>query len=195
LPIALLVMSRTSQAPGTEFMAPFFIFMSGGYLGFLPFTVLRQLKFSQQWKAAEIYRAAPVYGPWAFHRGAHVAVLAFICLPATALVGLYVLIAVGPLSLPMLLPGVISMAPYAYIDALVDRDVLLSKPIEDAQAANRGCAIMVISLFCMGLSAVSWGAWAIGWYAGFLLVESAVALGICIAGDRRLRRTAWRPLD
>jgi len=200
MPFTFLLMGHQelSTHAGRELMGsitPMYTFFSGCYMGYLPFTALRLLKYSQQWKASENFQIAPVPGPWAFHRGAQVAVISCIALPITAALGVYVTIAYGPISLLMLIPGLIAMPVYALLEATTDTYVILSKPSDEVRAANRGCAVMSISMLSIVLGLIAFGAWSAGLYVYFLLLEAATAVFMCVLLDQKLKKTPWRSLE
>jgi hypothetical protein len=192
MPFVLLIVGRVPAE--LAFMSQFMVCLSAAYLGFMPSGILRLLRFSQQWKAAEIYHAAPISGPWPFHRGAQAAVMTAMAGPTVLLV-LCVVFLNGLRGLPMLLPGLISLPVYACLDGFIDDGVLLSRPIEEMQAMTRGCIVMAVSFLAFFVAVAAFAAWMLHVYICFLILQTGFSVAVCILMDRRLKRARWRSLE
>lgn len=193
LPVIFLLQgkSRSGDAGGGFGLA-----FAGGYLGLIPMLAQNILQYSQNWAAADLFHIAPIAGPAALSHGARKAVLLFLTLPLLLLLGVIVLAMQANLSqLALLLPGILTVPVFALIPGLLGKTVPLSKPPEDAKAANRGLSMfgmMFVSLAFSGLA--SW-AWSGGWFWWFLLTEAAVVVVVCIICHARLNRVKWDSLE
>src|SRR5262249_55906882 len=77
MPIIFSVRKVGGGADGMGFGMAF----SGAFLGLIPMLGMDLLQYSQQWRAAEVFRAAPMPGPAALSHGARRAVLFFTLVP------------------------------------------------------------------------------------------------------------------
>src|SRR5204863_6717541 len=166
---------RERAHDGAAFGAAF----AGSYLGLIPLQGLSFLQYSQQWHAAEIFRAAPIPGPAPLCHGARLAVLCVLTFPVLVLYGLILwLVGIKASHLALLLPGLIALPIYALVPCLGGKAVPLSLPTEEAKSAGRGIhmiAVMMVSFALAGLATWSWSA---GWFRWLLLVETILAGGI-----------------
>ncbi len=119
-------------------MGDFSVAFSGAYLGLIPLLALTMLKYSQQWQASDIFRAAPVLGPAEICHGARRAVLCFLVFPMLTIIGTVILLVHGPgRELLLLLPGLIALPVYALVPGLLGKAIPLSAPIEEGKSAGR----------------------------------------------------------
>ncbi|MBI1756635.1 MAG: hypothetical protein HYR64_05960 [Fimbriimonas ginsengisoli] len=190
-----IIMLNGHGGKGLAEFAAFGICFAGVFVALTPTLILDLLSYTQQWRAAEVFQIAPTRGPWALQRGAQLAVIAFPCLPMLAIFGVYVGIAQGPKNLLLLLPGVLSMPPYALMPALVGGAVPLSKPNEEAKSAGRSLKMMGAMLMAFVLAGFGSLAWYTGWFTYFLLAEAAMIALACWFADSVLRQVRWKPLD
>lgn len=193
IPAMMLFGGGTARTYGSFWVYPLCIGATD--LGVLPMLALSLLRYSQQWKSAEAFQVAPTAGPWAVHRGAQVAVLTLLCLPAIVGLGLYIGWSRGPTDLPVLLPGIISMPVYALLPAFITGAVPLARPSEEAQSANRGLYMTLAMFFAIGLGGVAAYAWLSGWFAYLVVIEAVVAAILCLVMNSALRRVEWAPTD
>ncbi|HTU23909.1 MAG TPA: hypothetical protein VMF30_00840 [Pirellulales bacterium] len=139
---------------GQDHASGFLISLSGAYLGMTPMFSVSILQFSQQWQAADVFRAAPISGPAAICAGARQAVFWLLALPLVLVIVLVVALTGKAADLPLLLPGILLLPVYLMVPHLGGRAVPLSVPGDQANSAGRGlhmiaamlCAIIVTSL-------------------------------------------------
>ena len=91
MPLVLMVRPRGGDAGGGEFGIAF----AGAYVGLVPMLGITMLQYSQQWRAADIFRAAPIAGPAPICHGARRAVLCILTIPTLVLFGLLVCLMQG----------------------------------------------------------------------------------------------------
>jgi len=165
---------------------------AGAFLGYMPMSALNFLAYSQQWKASEVFRMAPMRGPWAIQRGAQVATVVLLVLPMLiVLIGLaFALHQVA--YLPLVLPGLLLVPAYALVPALLQGSVILSQPSEEAKAASRGCALVGVMFVAMGFAGVAMLAWQLEWFTFVLSVEIVLVLAFCFIANGRLKVKPWR---
>jgi ABC-2 type transport system permease protein len=193
MPIVVLM----KQPNGGELAAGgFSIGFAGGFLGLVPLMGLSLLQYSQQWRAADIFRAAPLPGPAPLCHGARRAVLCFLTLPmAVAFVLLICIVGHASASLVLLLPGIVALPVYSMIPTLGGAAVPLSVAAEDAKSVGRGLTMMVVMFVSMVLSGLAAWSWATGWFVWFLFGETAVAIGVYVILRRSLANANWPSLE
>jgi hypothetical protein len=174
----------------------FGVAFAGGYLALIPLMGLNLLQYSQQWQAADLFRAAPMPGPLPLCDGARRAVLCVLTLPMLAAFGLLVwLLTPDSSQIMLLLPGIIALPIYALIPCLGGKAVPLSLPTEEAKSAGRGLTMMGVMLFAVALSGLATWAWSAGWFWWLVLVESVVAVGVHVSLYASLRAVRWSSLE
>jgi ABC-2 type transport system permease protein len=168
----------------------------GGFLGLVPLMGLSLLQYSQQWRAADIFRSAPIAGPASICHGARRAVLFFLTLPvALAFLLLIGIASRGPAPLTLLLPGVIALPVYSMIPTLGGGGIPLASAPEDAKSAGRGLIMMLVMFISMALSGLAAWSWATGWFLWFVLGEMVLAVGIYAALRWHLALARWPSLE
>jgi ABC-2 type transport system permease protein len=187
MPIIFLMQGRGQAGQGD-----FGVAFAGAYLGLLPMLGLGFLKYSQQWQAAEIFRAAPLPGPAQLCHGARIATLFFITLPTLiALAVVIVVFAIKADALKMLLPGLIALPVFAIVPCIKGDAIPFSQPAEEAKQAGRGLQMLVVMFIAMGMSGVAMLANTFGLFWWFLLVEATLAAGIYKWMHCRCARALW----
>jgi hypothetical protein len=182
---------------GTELVVGFGIAFTGSYLGMVPMMGLSMLQYSQQWQAADLFRAAPMIGPASLYDGARRAVLCLLALPVV----LALILLVWFLShrqgweVLLLLPGMISLPVFAMIPGLGGKGVPLSLPVEEAKSAGRGLVMIGATFGSMAVSGVALLAWSGGWYWWFILVEAVFAAVLYLAMRRSIARSRWSAME
>ena len=184
------------QPSNTGLGGAFGVAFAGAYLGVVPMMGLELLRYSQQWPASDIFRAAPIPGPAALCDGARRAALLVLTVP---LLLVFVVLAIamghGMENLPLLLPGIVTLPVYSLIPCLSGKAVPLSLPTEEAKSVGRGIRMIAAMMFSAVVSVVSFFSWRSGWFWWFLLFETAVA-GCVYAGMRcSLARVKWSKME
>ncbi len=176
-------------------LSTFGVAFGGAFIGFIPMTALSLLSYSQQWKASEMFRAAPMLGPWALQRGAQVAVILILSLPTLILL---ILLAIGlhqGFALPLLIPGVILVPLYALIPAVFEGSIPLAKASEEAKSMGRGCLLLAAMPVGFVFAAVAIAAYQFGLLTYMILGEMVIVGALCWAGDNHLKKTRWRTME
>ncbi len=177
---------------GLSILVPF----SSCYLGILPLVALGLLETSQQWRAAEIFRAAPTPGPASLCHGARVAVMCLLVLPALLLYGVILwLVGIGAKQFALMLPGLILLPVYALIPCLRGHAVPISQPPEGVNAAGRGLRQLVVMFVSLALGGVSLWAFSTGWFVWFLLGEALIAAVVYLLMSRVAASVRWSSLE
>lgn len=168
---------------------------AGGFLGLVPMLALNLLRYSQQWQASELFRAAPMAGPAPLWQGARTAVAVVLTAPILLMSTLIICVRIDAISLVgLLLPGLISLPVYGLIPCAEAKTGPLSMPTDSAANVRRGILMMTISLFAAVLSALATWAWIANWFSTFILIEASFAAAIAAALLNNLRRKTWTSL-
>ena len=200
MPIMLIVTNRKTshQVLDNDFsrgMGQFFIAMAAAYLCLVPLTALNLLKFSQQYRAADVFVAAPILGPAPILQGARVAVVTFLTIPLLAGLAIFAAFSQGGASLWFVLVGVIALPIYTLIPGATGDATPLANPVEEAKAA-KNMPVMMASIFgAIGLAGIATGAAAFGFLYPFLAVETVVSFMICYFLQLRVAKSTWRLYD
>ena len=157
---------------------------------------LNLVQYSQQWQAADLFRAAPIAGPAPLCHGARRAVLCLLTLPALLAIGVVVWLMRSHVSnLALLLPGIIALPVYALLPSLGGKGVPLSLPTEEAKSSSRGLTMLGVMAVSGILSAVASFAWSTGWF-GWMLAFEIVMVGVAYVVLRAaLSAARWPPLE
>ena len=173
---------------GVSFGIPF----SGVYLGLVPLSGLQILQYSQQWQAADVFRAAPVSGPAQLCHGARRAVLCFLAAPMVVLMALIVWLLLGDISqLLLFIPGLIALPVFALVPSLGGKGVPLSIPVDAAKAAGRGQSMIVVMVIAFALAGVAGWTWQNGCFWRFILAEAIVAAILYVGLRVMLAKVRW----
>ena len=191
MPIIFLVQDRGQRGEGG-----FGVAFAGVFLGLIPVLGLTLVQYSQQWQAADLFRAAPIAGPAPLCHGARRAVLCLLTLPLLLMFGLIAWVLRGKSSsLALLLPGVIALPVFALLPNLGGKGVPLSLPIEEAKSASRGTIMIGVMVASGFLSALASWAWSGGWFGWLLLVELVLVSVVYFSLRASLSAARWPPLE
>jgi hypothetical protein len=191
MPVFFVVNQSNDGSGGEEFGIAF----AGAYAGIVPMFGLSLLQYSQQWRAADIFRAAPIAGPARISHGARRAVLCFLAVPAILAFGaLAWFFQGGVVKLLLLVPGLIAMPVYALMPSLGGA-VPFSQPADNAKATGRGLTMIGTIFIAMALAAVATLTWVGGYFWYFVAAELLVAIALYATLRFRLDRKRWAPLD
>ncbi len=193
MPFIFLVQGRGRGGFGDSGFAVAF---TGAYLGLIPMLAISLLQYSQQWQAADLFRAVPLPGPDRLSAGVRRAVFCCMTLPAVMLfAALAWFFRRNSSDLALLLPGVIALPVQALVANLGGKTVPLSLPPEEAKSAGRGILLMGVTIGSMALAGITAWAWSTGWFKALLLVE-LVLVAAAYAGLRAsLAASRWESLE
>lgn len=180
LVIPLVFLFQDTGHNGTGFGVAF----TGGYLGLIPMLGLNLLRYSQQWQAADLFRAVPLAGPTQLCHGARRAVLCVITVPLLLIFGVVAWFLRSHVShFALVIPGLIALPIYALVPCLGGKAVPFSLPTDEAKSAGRGLSMIGVMAFSIGLSALSLFAWEGAWFKWLIIGESVVVV-LLYAGMR-----------
>jgi len=186
--------SRSSQALGSGF-DNFFVAFAAIYVCIVPLSALNLLKFSQQWRASEVFVAAPITGPAPLLQGARVAVVLFLSVPMLIVLTVFMAATHGLSAVWLILPGVIALPVYAMIPGVTGNATPLSNPIEEAKSMSN-LPVMMGSMFAaMAIGGLATAASVMGFLAYFLVLESIASLILCLILRTAVSRSTWRSYD
>jgi len=191
MPIIFLVQDRGKGTQGA-FGGAF----AGVFLGLIPVLGLTLLQYSQQWQAADLFRAAPIAGPAPLCHGARRAVLCLLTLPVLLIFGLIVWALRGQVSsLALLLPGVIALPVFALLPNLGGKGVPLSLPTEASKSASRGALMIGVMVVAGLLSGLASFAWSGGWFGWLLLFELVIVCVLYVGLRASISAARWPPME
>jgi len=194
MPIIFLFQDRGGS--GINNPGAFGIAFAGVFLGLVPMLGLNLLQYSQQWQAADLFRAAPLAGPGPLCHGARRAVLVILTLPLVILLGLFAWFTQEDSSrLLLLLPGMITLPVYSLVACLKGKAVPLSQPGEEAKSAGRVLLMFGTMLISMSVAALANWSWSAGWFKWLLLVQSIAAAIACIAMNLAIAAVRWKSAE
>jgi ABC-2 type transport system permease protein len=194
LPLVFLFEDVTGAAPHET--GKFGLIFISGYLGVIPMMALDMLKFSQQWRASDLFRAAPMPGPGALCNGARRAVITFLVFPLVLALAVLVWLLHHDLSqLLMLLPGIIVIPVFAMIPNLGGRAVPFSLPSDEARASGRGVTMMAAIFVSMALAAIALFCQAMGWFWFYIPGLILVSASFYWIARRSITNAAWPSLE
>ena len=186
MPIVFMVQDSFRGRGDSSFGVAF----ASSFIGLMPFLALGLLRYSQQWQASDIFRAAPIPGPAPLCYGAHRAVMCM-TVPAFLLFAAIALVGWGGDALLLALPGIIASPLLALIPCFGGKAVPFSLPVEEAKSAGRGLSFMGIMLISFALSGVGMAARAIGWFWWLLAIETMAVAASYVAMRASIARTRW----
>lgn len=193
MPVIFLVQDFARHGGGG---GGFGVAFSGSYLGLIPMLGLNLLQYSQQWQAADLFRAAPMSGPAPLCHGARRAVLCILTLPVLVVFGLVAWFGKSDgSSLLLLVPGIIAMPVYALVPNLRGACVPLSLPTEEAKSAGRGMSMILVMLPALALASLATTALTGGWFWWLLLGESVLVIVLYIGMRAIIAKARWSPMD
>ena len=191
MPVVFLVQDRGRGGSGG-----FGVAFAGVFLGLIPVMGLTLVQYSQQWQAADLFRAAPIVGPAPLCHGARQAVLCLLTLPVLLIFGLIAWALRGHSSdLALLLPGVIALPVFALIPNLGGKGVPFSLPGEEAKSVGRGATMIGVMLASGVLSGLATWAWSGGWFGWLLLLELIIVSALCVGLRALLSAARWPSLE
>lgn len=191
LPLMAVVRPGRHQGagPGLWFAA-----LGMGYLAIVPILALQFLQRSEHWRAAEWFRMAPLEQWSRLFHGARKAVLWWLALPTTLLVGGILAVGTGSWQpVALVVPTLVVLPLWSMLPGLWGPWVPLSLPNEEQRQMFDGClTFVVVTLGSMVLAAV--GMWMDGlgylWvYCAGLGAASVVAQRLC---SEAMRARRWR---
>ena len=169
--------------------------ISMGYCAIVPIQALLLLRRSEQWRAAEVFRIAPL-AHWAplFH-GARKAVLVWLCAPIVILIA-SLLAAIRGSALPFLLvlPSLAVLPSCAMIPGLFKPWLPLSQPNQEVRDSSVGCLVFGAVMFgAMAIGALGALMQTLGWFWPFLLLVTAMGFCLQTVFGRWIQAKKWRP--
>jgi len=181
---------------GTELSRGFMVAFAGAYLGMIPLLAVGLLKYSQNWQAADVFRAVPMTGPGPLYDGLRKAVLLVLTLPMLVILALIAwAMGANRADLLMLIPGVITIPVFALMACWMTNPVPFGSPAESARSAGRGWKIMSGLLISMPIAALSAGAKMFGYFWPFIGLEIVACAIACQLIQYRCRAVKWKPID
>ena len=174
----------------------FGVAFAGVFLGLIPVLGLTLVQYSQQWQAADLFRAAPIAGPAPLCHGARRAVLCLLTLPVLLVFGVLAWVMRGQISeLALLLPGLIALPVYSLFPNLGGKGVPLSLPTEEAKSAGRGLTMIGVMVVSGLLSGAATWAWSGGWFWWLVVFELVAVAALYVGMRASISAARWPPME
>jgi hypothetical protein len=191
VPIAFMVQDHAKHGRGD-----FGVAFAGVFLGLIPVLGLTLVQYSQQWQAADLFRAAPIAGPAPLCHGARRAVLCLLTLPVLLVFGVLAWVMRGQISeLALLLPGLIALPVYSLFPNLGGKGVPLSLPTEEAKSAGRGLTMIGVMVVSGLLSGAATWAWSGGWFWWLVVFELVAVAALYVGMRASISAARWPPME
>lgn len=195
-PFMLLPFLFIIQGRQGGFHASVALVMATGFLAVLPLMTQEILRRSQQWKASEVFRIAPLPGPARVADGVRRAVLVMLSLPILLVVLLFMALVPGCRSQwPLFLPGLLALPVAARMPGAGGWPPPLSLPVDMVQSASRGLQAFLAMFLALGLGGAALVARHFGHLWAFLGVEAALVAGGYVLLRLALNRASWTDAD
>ncbi len=211
MPVMMLFTSRSFNSPSrypselarhSEFaskagdgFATFAVALAASYICIIPLMALNLLKYSQQWRASEVFVAAPLEGPAPILQGARTAVMFYLCLPLIVALSIIMVIMRGPSALMLILAGAIATPVYALLPGLTGNATPLSNPLEESKKAA-AFPLMMLSMFgSFGVAGAATFASSLGFLWLFLIIEAIISIVLCTFLKAIEARARWPKFD
>ncbi len=173
----------------------FEIAFAGAFLALVGLSAVSVIEHSQQYRASEIFRQAPLPNPAPLSRGVRAAVFSLLQLPVVVLAASLVAWRYDIERLLLLLPGCALGPAFSLIPCLGAHGAPFSRPVEDARAASGILRALMASVVSLVVAILATSAWHGGWFGPFLGVHVLVVSGVTLALLLAVRSAEWSSLD
>jgi ABC-2 type transport system permease protein len=175
----------------TAELATFGFVFTAGLLSLLPMSVLTMLSHSQQWRASDLFLAAPIPGPGPLCHGARRATLLFIGAPFTLMLAGLVWARSGYQGLWTLVPSILAMPLFTLLPCLGELGVPFSLPTEGGRSAGRAFKTLLILFAANAIAVISYFASRSGWLPVLVVVELLVGATLYVLLRRLVSARVW----
>lgn len=178
-PLIFLIGSRSD--PFSTMMG----FMSG-FLGTIPLTLVGLLRYSEEYRGAELFRFAPLGSSAALFFGARKAAMLFVFLPVVlAWSVLFLVVGDGGQALVMMLPGLMVAHVLSLVPGVLSPLVPFSETQAESKGMGNGCLPM---LFGFGGAMTVGGLTSLAKYQGWFWIWLPSVAVVCLILDFIFRR-------
>lgn len=167
------------------------------YTVVVPVTAMMLLRRSEQWRAADVFRMAPLPHWTPLFHGARKAVLCWLAVPAVLLVAAILAAMRGSWTpFAMALPILIAVVVCSCVPGLVSPWLPLSQPNSEQHGMSIGCiALGAVIMGAMLTGMLAAGMDRLGWFWPFLAMASVLGVGLQALFVRSMRNRRWRPAE
>lgn len=166
-----------------------------GYLGIIPLQAMLLLHRTEHWRAAEMFRYAPVPHWTPLFHGSRKAVLWWLSFPVTLIVG-GIMCAILRSPAPMLIAAaaLVMLPVYSMVPGVVKTWIPLSQPNQEQRDPGMGCLVMA-SVVAAGMVTSGLAAWAEHYGYLWVVVSGAVVLSVVLQNTfvSMMRARVWYP--
>ncbi len=166
-----------------------------GYLGIVPLQAMLFLHRTEHWRAAEVFRYAPVPHWTPLFHGSRKAVLWWLAFPVTVIIGA-IMSAILSSPAPMFIAAaaLVMLPVYSLLPGVVKTWIPLSQPNQDQRDPGMGCLVMG-GVVIAGMATSGIAAWAESYGYLWIAVLGAVLLSIVLQKTfvSMMRERVWYP--
>lgn len=183
------------QSEFSSHLNGFFVSMASSFACLTPVSILETLRYSQQWRATEIFVMAPSSSPKLVAKGTRAGVVLVSVFPILLIVFSMALWKGGlPMSV-LLLPGIILLPIFTLIPEALGNSIPFSNPVVTNRSGLRALLSTLPMVITMGSSGAAAFASAVGLLSWFLLLEAVVAGGVYAFLKRFTKQSSWPDYD
>ncbi len=181
-PLIFLIGSRND---GSGMMSGFL----AGFLGTIPLTAVSLLRYSEEYRGAELFRFMPLRSPAPLFHGARKAAMFFVFAPVVLLwIALMGFIHRGTGQLVLLIPALLIGHLAGMVPGLTGSCVPFSETQADRKSMGQGCITMILSMgTAVGVGFVSYFAMKDGWFGWWVLGLACLSWGLDMVFRRIIR--------
>lgn len=190
IPVAMGFGRHSADAGGHEYACVFPLV----FAAMQPLGLMALLSRSEQWRASDLFRLAPVRHWTPLFHGARKAVLTCFAIPGLAAVVLVLgLLRGSAVPLFVAVPMLWIMIVSSHVPALFRAWLPLSQPNSDAFDMNAGCLLNgVMMLVAIAVSGLTAWLYATAWYWPFVALLGVLGLSLQAVFLAMMRERAWR---
>jgi ABC-2 type transport system permease protein len=157
-----------------------------GFLGTIPLTAVGLLKYSEEYRGAELFRFVPLASPAGLFHGSRKAAILFVFAPVVVLwVALLLFMNKSMDQLVLLLPGLLVGHIAGLLPGVIGSCVPFSETQVDSRGMGSGCVTMMLGMgSAMAIGFISYFVWKEGWFVQWMLGLT----GLCVIVDIIFRR-------
>ncbi|MES2706115.1 MAG: hypothetical protein V4726_05865 [Verrucomicrobiota bacterium] len=163
-----------------------------GFLGIIPLTAVSLLRYSEEYRGAELFRFAPLTSPAALFFGARKAAMVLVVLPVVVVWSVLLLVISRDASvLLLLLPGLIVAHVISLLPSVNSPFLPFSETQADSKSMGLGCLTMILGLgSALAIGVVSAIARSYGYFTVWLLFLMITGAACDWVFRRAIRRHA-----
>lgn len=197
MPLIMVLGPSGRRSAGPESTGPslFMACIALGYLGIVPLQAMLLLHRTEHWRAAEVFRYAPVPHWTPLFHGSRKAVLWWLAFPVTVIAGAIMSAILGTPAPMLIAAAALVMFPvYSLLPGVVKTWIPFSQPNQDQRDPGIGC-LVIGGVVVASMATSSLAAWAEAYGYFWLAVLGVVLLSIVLQKTfvSMMRERVWYP--